>query len=162
MTENISIRSAPRRFSIRLPRAVWLVLLMIVAVPAVMGVRSVVQINRRRAVSREIEGTIRSLVSRRPSGVTRGKWGSAVAWTLNLHGNSLIWVETEEATLRRFQGSLHNKIAGIVDMATINWIWDEYTKLTPHGRSYQRFKELMDEELAAVAPDEDIWGMRVP
>jgi hypothetical protein len=112
--------------------------------------------------SRQVEATLRSLVNRRPEHVTRGQWGSAVAWTLLLHGNSLVPFEADAGEIRAFQQRLNKKLEGEVDMATIDWIWDEYAELTPHGQQYQRFKEMRDEEMAGVGPNTDVWGMRVP
>lgn len=47
-------------------------------------------------------------------------------------------------------------------METIDWIWSEYAKLCPHGASYQRFKEVMEDEIARVGPNDNPWGMNVP
>jgi hypothetical protein len=109
-----------------------------------------------------IEQMIQSLALRRPPHVTRGQWASAVAWTNNLHGNSLLPFETDAPTLAAFAERFKKKLDGEVDMTTIDWIWEEYADLTPHGAQYQRFKKIMDEEIAAVGPNDDPWGMRVP
>jgi len=109
-----------------------------------------------------IQSLLHSLAKRRPANVTRGQWGSAVSWTLNLHGNSLLPFEADGPTLRRFRARLEERLAGPVDLSTIDWIWDEYALLTPHGREYQRFKEMRDEEIGTVGPNDDIWSANVP
>jgi hypothetical protein len=115
---------------------------------------------RRHADS--VERLLQSLVDRRPADVTRGQWGSAVAWTLNLHANSLLPFEADGATIAAFERRLQAKLQGDVDMQTIDWIWAEYARLCPHGASYQRFKAMMQDEIDTVAPDADAWGMNVP
>lgn len=109
-----------------------------------------------------VEELLRSLVSRRPSDMSRGQWGSAVAWTLNLHSNSLLMFEADGPTIGAFEDQLQAKLAGDVDMQTIHWIWDEYANLCPHGASYQRFKPQMMEEIASIGPGADPWGMHIP
>jgi hypothetical protein len=94
--------------------------------------------------------------------MTRGQWGSAVAWTLNLHGNSLLRFEADRSAITAFEKRLKGKLAGRVDMQTIDWIWNEYANLCPHGASYQRFKPQMLEEINEVGPNDDVWGMNVP
>ncbi len=114
-----------------------------------------------RRHSHAIERLIESLVDRRPAGTTRGQWGSAVAWTLNLHGNSLSY-EVDGPTIAAFEERLREKLAGDVDMQTIDWIWNEYANICPAGARYQRFKAQMLDEIDKVGPNDDVWGMNVP
>lgn len=109
-----------------------------------------------------VERKLESLIHRRPRDMTRGQWGSAVAWTLNLHGNSLLMFEAEGPSIKAFEQRLEQRLAGEVDMETIHWIWNEYADLCPHGASYQRFKVQMQEEIDSVGPEDDVWGMNVP
>lgn len=109
-----------------------------------------------------VESLIETLVDKRPPEITRGQWGSAVAWTLNLHGNSLLMFEADGPTIQAFEQRLKQKLAGDVNMETIHWIWDEYANISPHGASYQRFKVQMQDEIDNVGPNDDSWGMRVP
>ncbi len=115
-----------------------------------------------RRHSHAIQRRIESLVQRRPPQVTRGQWASAVAWTLNLHGNSMLGFKADARTLIDFEDRFDAKLAGNVDRATIAWIWDEYAKLTPHGANYQKFREVMLEEMNEVGPNDDPWGLMVP
>jgi hypothetical protein len=122
--------------------------------------------NRSVAEPRERNDRIRALVDylalKRPRDMTRSQWGSAVAWTHNLVGNSLLNFEADVDDLRRFQTELERRAGGDVDMATIHWIWDEHARLTPSGARYQRFREVMLDEIARVGPNDDPWGMHVP
>jgi hypothetical protein len=115
-----------------------------------------------RRHSDAVKRLIESLVDRRPPGVTRGQWGSAVAWTLNLHGNSLLMFEADGASIKAFEQRFEQKLAGEVNMETIHWIWSEYERICPHGATYQRFKAQMQEEIDTVGTNVDSWGMNVP
>jgi len=108
---------------------------------------------------RHIERSIESLAQKPPNDMTRGQWASAVAWTRNLHGNSLLLHEASRADIFRFSRELEQRLRDDVDMATIDWIWDEYARLCPHGKKYQRFRPFMMEEIATVSPDSDSWGI---
>jgi hypothetical protein len=99
------------------------------------------------------------LALRRPAELTPKQWESAVAWTGNLHANSLLSFEADGRTLRAFDGRLRAKLKGNVDLATIHWIWKEYASLCPHGESYQRFHAQMMEEIEAGGGN---WGMKIP
>lgn len=100
-------------------------------------------------IGRQIEQQIDSLAKRRPPEMTRSQWTSAVAWTRNLHGNSLISFQCDSATLGNFRDRLAERLAGPVDMTTIHWIWDEYALACPGGAKYQRFRPMMLEEIEA-------------
>ena len=115
-----------------------------------------------RHYSDAVERLIETLADRRPPNMTSGQWGSAVAWTLNLHGNSLLMFEANGPTIKAFEQRLEAKLAGDVSMETIHWIWDEYANICPHGASYQRFKVQMQDEIDNVGPNDDPWGMNVP
>ena len=110
----------------------------------------------------EIERLLRSLVACRPADMTRGQWGCAVAWTLNLHSNSMLMFEADVSAIAAFEQRLKDRLAGDVDMQTIDWIWTQYAQLCPHGASYQRLKPQMLEEIQTVGPRDDPWGMNVP
>jgi len=115
-----------------------------------------------RRHSDAVQRLIESLVDRRPSDITRGQWGSAVAWTLNLHGNSLLMFEADGPSIKAFEERLKQKLEGDVGMETIHWIWNEYADICPHGASYQRFKVQMQDEIDNVGPNDDSWGTNVP
>lgn len=102
---------------------------------------------------------LRSLAWRRPPEMSPRQWESAVAWTLNLHGNSMLHFEANNATMRDFNERLEQKLSGHIDMKTIEWIWDEYAELCPGGANYQRFRPQMLEEIEAGGGN---WSLNVP
>lgn len=106
--------------------------------------------------SADVEHVLRSLTERRPPTMTPPEWESAVAWTLNLHGNSLLSFQADAATIRSFRDELEAKLAEPVNMATIHWIWDSYAGLCRGGKNYQRFRTQMDDEIANGGGD---WGL---
>jgi hypothetical protein len=118
--------------------------------------------HERRQVAYQIQATVKSLATKRPRTMTRGQWASAVAWTCNLAGNSVLGDEAQLGDLRRFQAELEEKTKGDVDMATIFWIWDQHARLTPAGKEYQKFREQMLDEIGSVGPNDDPWGLHVP
>lgn len=120
-------------------------------------------LNRRffepRRQSDAVEMRLESLASRRPNDMSPRQWESAVAWTLNLHGNSLIMFQAGGEQIRRLDQRLANKLAGEVNMDTIHWIWDEYAEICSGGARYQRFRAQMDDEIGRGGGN---WGLNVP
>jgi hypothetical protein len=112
-----------------------------------------------RRASAAVEQRLKSLAGRRPKDMTPRQWESAVAWTQNLHGNSLMFAQADGPTIRRFEGQLAKKLAGDVNMETIHWIWDRYADICPGGANYQRFKPMMMEEIEQGGAN---WGMNIP
>jgi hypothetical protein len=106
-----------------------------------------------------VERQLQSLAMRRPVDLSPRQWESAVAWTLNLHGNSLLRFQAGGPAIRAFNQRLTRKLSGDVNLTTIHWIWDQYAVLCPGGSNYQRFREQMDDEIKAGGAD---WGMNVP
>ena len=117
------------------------------------------QVLEPRLLADKIEAHIDSLALRRPPELTPKQWESAVAWTSNLHGNSLLRFQADVPALRRFEQRLQEKLQGKVTLETIDWIWAEYARACPGGANYQRFKPMMLEELAAGGGE---WGINVP
>ncbi len=113
--------------------------------------------------SDELLRMIDSLAMKRPSELTRGQWALAVGWTHNLHCNSLLFPAADLPTIRRFEKRLRARIEGDVDMATIDWIWEQYADMTSAGQNYQRFRERsMLPHMETVGPNEDPFMLNVP
>ena len=83
-----------------------------------------------------------------PANMTPLQWSSAVAWTNNLHCNSLAFQAPSES-IRELRLEIEQKLdSGIepIDMGTIHWIWDSYAAICDGGERYQRFrKQIIDE-----------------
>ena len=115
-----------------------------------------------RRTANQIMATVRSLEKKRPHTMTRGQWGCAMAWTEHLVGNSQLPFQAELGSLHRFQWELDEKTKGNVDMTTIYWIWDQHARLTSAGRDYQKFRNVMLDEIARVGPNDNPWVMNIP
>ena len=80
--------------------------------------------------------------------MTAKQWETAVAWTINLHGNSLLQFQASLSDITEFRMELTDRLRGPVDMSTIEWIWDRFAALCPAGARYQRFRQIMLDEIA--------------
>ena len=107
---------------------------------------------------RHLEQHILSLRDRRPASLTPRQWESAVAWTCNLHGNSLIMFQATAPEIRDLSQRLDQRLSAEADLGTIFWIWDEYLRICPGGAKYQRFRAQMVEEIEAGGAD---WNLPI-
>jgi hypothetical protein len=84
-----------------------------------------------------------------------------VGWTINLHANSAAanqWVDRGE--IWPFVEELERRLQEPVTVATVDWIWDEYARITTGGRLYgERYRPTQSPELQHVQPG--VWGIRV-
>lgn len=104
----------------------------------------------RVSTARKLGTLIDGLYARRPPNLTASQWRCMVDWTHNLHGNSLIAFQTTTTQIMEFEARVDKKLSGNVDADTIEWIWDEYAKVCPGGKNYQRFRLMVNEELVAL------------
>ncbi len=68
----------------------------------------------------------------RPNDLTDEQWASCLSWTYNLHHNYGVhpdWFPTDE--LQRVVEKLEVEIDP--SLATIDWIWDEYSRIVTIG-----------------------------
>jgi hypothetical protein len=84
-----------------------------------------------------------------------------VGWTLNLHANcgaSHTWVERDQ--MWPFLEEMERRLQGSVSIATIDWIWDEYTRITKFGREYEeKYRPTRSPDLQYAHPG--CFGIRV-
>ena len=103
-----------------------------------------------------------ALADKRPTDVSPGQWEFMVGWTINLHANSAAakeWVDRGETW--PFIEELERRLKGPVTVATIDWILDEYARITKGGRLYgERHRPTQSPDLRHVQPG--VWGIRVP
>lgn len=86
-----------------------------------------------------VRDRIESLKDRRPPEVGRAEWGYVVGWTLNAHGNCCSFRgSVKPADMWPFAEALDRRLRGRVGMDTIDWIWDEYVRISTVGPSYSR------------------------
>jgi hypothetical protein len=88
---------------------------------------------------------LETLAKKRPPDFTREQWNNIVGWTINAHGNTVVatwprWGSRIPRTeMDRFLAELRRRLSGPVDLATIDWIWDEFERLAPElGPQYSR------------------------
>ena len=117
---------APRLNAARL-RRLWISLI-VVAVPVAVALwyRQVTEPDREEE---NIHVLIMSLTERRPGNLTTKQWQSAVAWTNNLHCNSLVWGFKDGPAIRNLRLRLETKLESPVTMDTILWVCDQYAVL---------------------------------
>ena len=159
MTADATSDKSNRRSAIRFGiRSLFLVLTVLAVLFAAYGwlYRQIIE---PRQQANAIEKQLEALAGRRPKGLTPRQWESAVAWTCNLHGNSLLKYQADGPTIRGFEKRLARKLAGNVNLETIHWIWDEYAAICPGGKNYQRFRAVMVDEIEQGGAN---WGMNVP
>ena len=104
----------------------------------------------RNQYALRLEAHIDGLYAKKPSGLNRAQWQCMVDWTRNLHGNSLIAFQTSYRDITAFEARIKQRVSGRVDAGTIEWIWDEYAKVCPGGRNYQRLRIHVNENLVAL------------
>lgn len=92
---------------------------------------------RHTAFCRATRVEFESLAKKRPPTFTRKQWHQVVAWTLNAHGNCIASSPNIPQTQRdRFLAELREQLGKPVELATIDWIWDELVRLTSYGQRY--------------------------
>jgi hypothetical protein len=94
------------------------------------------QHRRHLAWYRLIEGRIARLAGERPEDLSPNRWAYCLHWTWNLHCNCGTFDQFDEDETRRFLEEFDRRLAGRVDLGTIDWIWDEYAEHSRCGRWY--------------------------
>lgn len=118
---------------------------------------------RHAEFCRATKAEFASLAKKRPPTVTRKQWENVVAWTLNAHGNCItIARNMPQADRDQFLAELQERLRGPVDLATIDWIWDELVRLTSGGRSYSdNWRPTAPERLREFEEGNISWGLEV-
>ena len=118
---------------------------------------------RHAAFCREVRADLQSLARKRPPSVSRKQWENVVAWTLNAHGNCLTFhADIPQDEMARFEAELKRRLAGPVDLSTIDWIWDEIVRLTPGGQRYSdNGRPTLPERLREFEEGNQSWGIEV-
>jgi hypothetical protein len=118
---------------------------------------------RHAAFCREVRADLQSLARKRPPTVSRKQWENVVARTLNAHGNCLTFhADIPQDEMERFAAELKRRLAGPVDLSTIDWIWDEIVRLTPGGQRYSdNWRPTLPERLREFEEGNQTWGIDV-
>src|SRR5262249_22326902 len=87
-----------------------------------------------------VDASIKNLATQTPPGVDQEQWTQAVLWTLNADGNCCAVADflktRDRAELQQFADELERRINGPVDPKTIDWIWDEFERISKYGKMY--------------------------
>ena len=76
---------------------------------------------------------------RRPDKVGAKVWEVATGWAITAYENVCFSEEhTSFCELRRFRVDFEKRLAGDVDLATTDWIWQRLAGTGPHGQHYRR------------------------
>jgi hypothetical protein len=116
----------------------WHVILLVLVVAGIVFWFPKIEQNRRHSLFCDrVHFQFLSLAKKRPLNVSRQQWEGVVAHTINAWANCLTFTKNiPPAEMDRFEHELHQRVQGPVDLATIDWIWDEVVRLTPNGQSY--------------------------
>jgi hypothetical protein len=116
-----------------------------------------------REFCRIVYANLYSLAKKRPPTITRKQWENVVAWTLNAHANCLVpYRSIPPDEMVRFEVELKRRLAGPVDLATIDWIWDEIVRLTPGGQRYSDdWRPTLPKRLQEFEEGGINWGIEV-
>ncbi len=98
----------------------------------------------------QIERAILKLSTKCPPDVSRERWAHCINWTWQLHANYGPYWNWDRNERQRFIEELEQRVNGPVDMATIDWIWDQYVELTDGGKNYDDNRPTLPESLAEV------------
>ncbi len=84
-----------------------------------------------------------------PDDLTDKQWVYCIHWTWNLHGNCGVipdYIPTND--LQRIVEEFETKIDAGPNLATIDWLWDEYDRSSSIG--YERFRPTSAENWAQL------------
>jgi hypothetical protein len=126
-----SIRSNRRRW---IYFACGLALICFFGIGAAMWIEFVQPFLSAHHWSRRVDAEIRLLEQRRPADVDPDEWEFIVSWTINLHGNC--GEITDRNRAQAFAEEFERRLLDGVDLATIDWIWDEYGRFSKYGKEY--------------------------
>ena len=91
----------------------------------------------RRELASRVDASLYSLMERRPDGISKGEWEFIIGWTLNGHANCMGGTERVDlAEYAKFADMLENRSRKHVDLALIDWIWDEIERIGVDGQKY--------------------------
>jgi hypothetical protein len=102
---------------------------------------------------------LESLAKRRPAELSKKQWQHVVGLTLNAHANCfVIQKDLPVEEMERFEAGLRSRLKGTVDLAIIDWIWDEIVRLTRNGKSYsESYRPTSPAKLAEFEASNESW-----
>jgi len=107
-----------------------------------------------------VRAALEPLAGKRPADVPPGQWEFMVGWTLNLHANCGTEQRIDRNERQAFLDELERRLQGPVGVDTIDWIWDEYIRITKGGRHYdENWRPTRSPDLPHAQPG--MWGLGV-
>lgn len=129
-----------------------LLLIALVALPLAFDSHYLQPFGEHHRYYARVQASLLAMQGKRPANVTPEQWDHMLLWTTNLHGNCgghLSYLDMPQA--EAFADALELKVQGPVGVATIDWIWDEYMRIS-RLKSYNRFRPNTSENL-------ELWGL---
>ncbi len=129
------MRLPPLRFTVRMRR------IAVVALGTFVGLSFwtfVLRHEQHDEWYRKIEDHIVMLADKRPEGVSTSQWAYCLSWTWQLHSNCGGYSYFDHSERAGLLAEFDRRLRGMVDLGTIDWIWDEYVEHSTCGRVYSR------------------------
>ena len=99
---------------------------------------------------KQMQRAILQLATKCPADVSRERWAHCIGWTWQLHGNYGPYWHWDQDERQGFIEELEQRVNGPVDMATIDWIWNQYVEHADGGENYEGYRPTRPESLAEV------------
>lgn len=116
---------------------------------------------KHAAACDRIRERIESLADRQPQDLTEKQWLLIIHWTINANGNCLVFhFDLPQKEMEQFEAEFDRRLEGDVSLETIDWIWDEYVRLTRVGQTYSdKFRPTSSVKLKEFEeyPYDDYW-----
>jgi len=93
---------------------------------------------RHRRTYVQINEAVSSLADKRPPDVSKRQWSFVIGWTMNAVSNCCAVKEfiVDSDRFHQFARELDREVERDVDMATIDWIWDQFEQFSKYGKTY--------------------------
>lgn len=111
----------------------------VVVVFAIWAIPTLYQNYRHLRVDKRMQSEILRLSEFRPAKLTDDQWAYCILWTWNLHSN-YGFSDISTSDLLRLTDEFQRKVDSGPDLATIDWLWDEYLKAVPRAKNYDHFR----------------------
>ncbi len=95
---------------------------------------------RHRIVRDEMEVAILSLAATCPPELTADQWAYCIGWTWNLHSNYGYYQAISTHDLDQIASGLQERVDQGPDLATIDWVWDQYMESYSPARHYEHYR----------------------
>jgi hypothetical protein len=123
----------------------------VLAILSILYITYLLAIERFWQREREIRASLESLADHRPPGANQKEWEFMVCWTEIGAGNFLSPYSVDFANLDQFGNELSRRIQAGFDASLIDWIWDEFERISETARRYTHWRPTRPERLQMAA-----------